>query len=649
MNKKNKNKGNREMKKAGDMKKSDEKDAKKQRSIEKIVPDTSVIIEGLLSKRIEAGELRPRHVIIHEAVVAELEHQANQNRETGYIGIEEITKLREISKKYNFNIIYSGKRPAEFEIKHAKAGEIDSIIRELAQKEHATLMTADQVQALVAQSKGIPVILIEFEKVPKKIKLESYFDETTMSVHLKEKVLPAAKRGMPGKWDFVIVGKDPLTRDEMKDMAKEIVEEANMREDGFIEIQRKGSTIIQLGNFRIVIARPPFADGHEITAVRPVKKMSMGDYALSDKLKKRIEVQAEGILIAGSPGMGKSTFAQALAEDYASKDKIVKTVEAPRDLQLPDSVTQYAISHGSPQEIHDILLLTRPDYTIFDEMRNTEDFKLFADMRLAGVGMVGVVHATNPIDAIQRFIGRIELGVIPQVIDTVIFIKDGKVNKVFNVRMDVKVPSGMTEADLARPIVTVSDFETGKLEFEIYSYGEETVVVPVKMANASGVYALAAESIKREFGRYTSNVKVDLVSSNKAIVYVPEHDMSSIIGRQGQTIDQIEKRLGISISLEPLGKAKERPSDSGSDGQSVQTGSGKTNVVRYEAQLGKKGVVFFLDKEYADSDIDVLVGEDYLLTVKSSKKSIVKIKKDNKIGKILIEALMRKEKVRLMG
>ena len=58
-------------------------------------------------------------------------------------------------------------------------------------------------------------------------------------------------------------------------------------------------------------------------------------------------------------------------------------------------------------------------------MRNTDDFRLFADMRLAGVGMVGVVHGTNPIDSIQRFIGRIELGVIPQVVDTVIFPRSG--------------------------------------------------------------------------------------------------------------------------------------------------------------------------------------------------------------------------------
>src|SRR3990167_5933929 len=255
------------------------------------------------------------------------------------------------------------------------------------------------------------------EKGLRKLKLERFFDETTMSVHLRENVQPYAKKGMPGKWELKELRKAVLKQEEIQDISREIIEDAKLRRDGFIEIEREGSTIVQLGKFRIVITRPAFSDGWEITAVRPVRTLSLEDYKLTEKLMKRIAEQAEGVLVAGSPGMGKTTFAQALAEFYASKDKIVKTVEAPRDLILPDKITQYAISHGSSQEIHDILLLSRPDYTIFDEMRNTEDFRLFADLRLAGVGMVGVVHATNPIDAIQRFLGRVEMGVIPQIVD----------------------------------------------------------------------------------------------------------------------------------------------------------------------------------------------------------------------------------------
>ena len=88
----------------------------------------------------------------------------------------------------------------------------------------------------------------------------------------------------------------------------------------------------------------------------------------------------------------------------------------------------------------DVLLLVRPDYTIYDEVRKTRDFEIFADMRLAGVGMIGVVHANRAIDAVQRLIGRVELGVIPQVVDTVIFIDKGVLHIVdFGYAADVAV------------------------------------------------------------------------------------------------------------------------------------------------------------------------------------------------------------------
>src|SRR3990167_5652576 len=96
---------------------------------EKVVIDTSAIIEGIVSKKILLGKLKPTEILIHEAVLSELEHQANKNRETGYLGIEEVKLLRDLSKKYKFKITYTGDRPQNFEIKFAKSGEIDSIIR----------------------------------------------------------------------------------------------------------------------------------------------------------------------------------------------------------------------------------------------------------------------------------------------------------------------------------------------------------------------------------------------------------------------------------------------------------------------------------------------------------------------------------------
>ncbi len=355
--------------------------------------------------------------------------------------------------------------------------------------------------------------------------IEDFFDKETMSVHIRENSFPYAKKGSPGNWTFEKIKNKKINQEDLKEIAQTIMQ----AEDSLVEIDRQGSTIIQKGIIRIVITRPPFSDGWEITAVKPVKLLALNEYNISENLFKRIKEQAEGILIAGPPGQGKTTFARALALFYADNNKIVKTVESPRDLILPENITQLAISHGSPEEIRDILLLSRPDYTIFDEMRNTEDFRLFSDLRLSGVGMAGVIHATNSIDAIQRFIGRIELGVIPQIIDTVIFVEKGEIKRVFDVKMTVKVPSGMKDIGLTRPVVVINDFETGKLEYEIYSYGEETVVIPV---NSSTVLVKSEkkekiEKILKKMPKNYENVKFGVKIEKRYLFISPEGEYSN--------------------------------------------------------------------------------------------------------------------------
>ena len=49
-----------------------------EKRIWRIVPDTSVIIDGRLSSRVRSGEFRGAEVVVPEAVVSELEAQANR-------------------------------------------------------------------------------------------------------------------------------------------------------------------------------------------------------------------------------------------------------------------------------------------------------------------------------------------------------------------------------------------------------------------------------------------------------------------------------------------------------------------------------------------------------------------------------------------
>jgi ATPase len=41
------------------------------------------------------------------------------------------------------------------------------------------------------------------------------------------------------------------------------------------------------------------------------------------------------------------------------------------------------------------------------------------------------------------------------------------------------MPSGMMSADLARPVIEVTSFLENKLKYEIYTFGEQVVVMPL--------------------------------------------------------------------------------------------------------------------------------------------------------------------------
>ena len=60
-----------------------------------IIPDTSAVIEGAISKIIAEEDLDYPEIIVPEAVVCELEHQANANRNEGINGLKELQKLQE--------------------------------------------------------------------------------------------------------------------------------------------------------------------------------------------------------------------------------------------------------------------------------------------------------------------------------------------------------------------------------------------------------------------------------------------------------------------------------------------------------------------------------------------------------------------------
>ena len=599
----------------------------------KIVADTSVIINGELIAQIETGSIRSSQIIIPRAVFDELQSQASNKKEQGFIGLEKIKKLNDLSGSFDLEIIVKGHHPSTDDIKFAASGRIDALIADMAKQNDAVLYTSDNVQHLVAQAEGIKTVFLRTKIKDEKLEFLKFFDSETMSIHLKENQSPLAKKGTPGTFLLIQISDEILTKSYLKMISSQIFDMATICDSSTIEISKTGASVIQHDDYRIAITYPPFSESYEITIVHPIIKLSLEDYEISDELMGRLSDRAEGIVISGAPGSGKSTFASGLANFYHKKGKIVKTFESPRDLQVDSGITQYGKLDGSFDNTADILLLVRPDYTVFDEVRRLEDFRTFADLRLTGVGMVGVVHANSPLDAIQRFIGKIELGIIPNILDTVIFVNDGRVEKVYDLELKVKVPSGMTESDLARPVIEVRNFQHNVLEYEIYTFGEENMIVPVaKRVQKIGIEKLAEDKIKDTFKRYDSGAQVEILSDNRVKVLVSEQYIPSIIGRGGSNINEIEKSLQVHIDV--VAKKSENLSFTSDD-------------IPFTFSESKTALLLTVSREYISMHTDIYIDDKFLTSVRIGKKGQIKIPKRSDVARNLIDATSSHSDIKL--
>jgi len=655
-----------------------------------LVPDTSVLIDGRITSMIKAGEYKGATIIVPEAVIAELEAQANNGREIGFSGLNELQQLCKMAEEKTIELKFSGIRPSLEQVKLASGGEIDAMIRGIAIENKARFITSDNVQAEVARAKGLDVIYLKpqiTDFVP--LAIDQFFDEHTIAVHLKERIQPMAKKGSISDMKLVKIRDQPTSEYELRMMAQEILERAKRDPDGFIEVEKRGITVVQIGSMRIAIARRPFSDGMEITAVRPIVDVTLKDYTKSDIITKRITSDKRGMLIIGAPGGGKTTLAQSLATFLSESGYVVKTMEAPRELQVPDQITQYTMLDGSMANTADVLLLVRPDFVIFDELRKAEDFSVFADMRLAGLGMVGVVHANGVQDAVQRFSDRVDFSVLSQVVNTIIFLKQGVIMKVYDVGFTIKVPEGMGGEVHLRPVTTVTDHETGQLALDIFRYDGQTIVMPVmgitvpapaaapqarsaqpqvqhvgqpvtgtrepmrapqatpepatcrtKESDERPGWKLTEKEIQREIGRYTEGfVDVQMISETKAVVYIDDKDVPAAIGKGGKNVSAIVNKLGIGIDIKPRSDFDRQQPQPKTD-EEYNLGGG------IKIQTDKKQLTIVAPGE-SGKIVDVFAGKEYLFTATVNEAGEINLAKNSSIAQEMIKRYSNNEVIKL--
>ncbi len=579
-------------------------------------------LEGILTKKIENG-YKIDELYIPRFFIYYFKQLQIKSVIRGDIGLLEMIKLKQLSDKKGFKLNL---------FDNEVIPKIDDIeiytriaIEKLKNEDIITLVSSQEQQHEYDLYNLKCEVFDSKDLLIKKNPLEKYFDENTMSVHIKEDEYLFRKKGSPKKIEFEKT-QELFDNKKITHLVDELLEFARCNGQSYVEKDSGNVVIAQLQNIRTVIVRPPLSEGYEITAVRPITILTLEDYKLDAKIIEKLGV-AGGVLISGSPGSGKSTFCQGVAEHLADLDKIVKTIESPRDLVLSKRITQFSLSHSKKGDLANILLLSRPDYSIYDEVRNPEDISLYADLRLAGVGMIGVIHATKPIDSIHRLIGKIELGVIPQVVDTVIFIQKGVVEKVLVLESTVKVPSGMREADLARPVIEIKDFLTNSLEYEIYTYGEQTVVIELsklskKKQPQSSTQKIAKDHLENELKKVLgfSDFNFEFISDNKIKLEVPEQYISGIIGKAGKNIEKLEKDLGIKIDIDKIPKKSQTLKD-----------------VSYKIQQTKSNLIF----NFKDSInyYEIISNNKVIFNGNIGKNNILKIKRKSSEGKIIEKIL----------
>jgi ATPase len=89
-----------------------------------------------------------------------------------------------------------------------------------------------------------------------------------------------------------------MTKEMLENLIDQLFKEIENREDAYLEINRELSKVLQVGPYRIVIVYPALSDGLELTAVKPVKKMSIEDYNLDKDLFELLRNKSKGILVS---------------------------------------------------------------------------------------------------------------------------------------------------------------------------------------------------------------------------------------------------------------------------------------------------------------------------------------------------------------
>jgi ATPase len=119
---------------------------------------------------------------------------------------------------------------------------------------------------------------------------------------------------------------------------------------------------------------------------------------------------------------------------------------------------------------------------------------------------------------------------------------------------------------------------------------------------------------------------VSMKSDKRATVRINEDNIPKLIGKKGKTIDEVEKKIGISIGVEAL---------------EVKEIKKMENSFKVDTEISGNYVVLNFKKNVVGTPFDILVDEDYLFTATVGKKGNIKIKQDIELATIIVNAMKK--------
>lgn len=152
---------------------------------------------------------------------------------------------------------------------------------------------------------------------------------------------------------------------------------------------------------------------------------------------------------------------------------------------------------------------------------------------------------------------------------------------------------------------------------EIYTYGEQTIVIDVnniqntETKTKTPIEEIAEKQIKRELKKFLPGVKIEVnvISDDRVKVSIPKEYRPKIIGRGGKRIDEIEKKIGIHITLDS--KEETQP-----------------QIIEVKPQVTRKGINLYFPKDTIGQSFDITTENEYLFTATVGKGGTIKLRAD---------------------